>query len=852
MGYEWSRRPYAAPFMRDMIYSSDFKCQEQATGHEHGRIGYASFSRHVPFSTRVSELPLAERNTGYLGNNGGFFYLSFKMSICGQIEIAIQVDRISSIRFHERGWYRLEFRVFTQCKNETIPAVPYVFKDGNDIDRRNGTSKVFGAPPIIASDVNHYMSKLFFVGTDKILIDLNEITQFRIMLPASVSILTSLCLFVECTLYRCKKSDTGVYEYVECCLERGLKQCTVHFMVHCCILSFKYTQMKLEPECYRPGPNFLYWQNMLKSSDKNFVYKWFCGCRDEVYKFYKDVDGTDDIIMASAVPLDLICDKSLIPKVKDLFLSTHLYWVFSKSNLNDIKPNGEYFPHVNCDSVPFEQMLKCPQCLEFLVQSLHYIYTQILYNNAVNISMRILRNNQNILEPISDTNLGWLQFKGIVEFIDGTPVCSKEEKIKNEYLFNIEPSITHECHILLSHELNKLMEELNISACGTDHVYISLSSSLKAKFKKLQLIDCNVKAFFRDVQKSIWGESSFLYIIWDIYLQSQISTSMDVYNSEFWQKQSDVLRRISNPNYTLNDLQCELDSWNISDEHQFFLADAFPFCRINWSPYECKSLCTNPSEHLIFLVHGYNGEPWSMIPYWNNLTTIGASCACVLSTFNCHHDDSPIDEMGKMLAREVKAYFASNKHRKIRRLSFVGHSLGGLVIRSAIRHLEEYKNLFYAFISLTAPHLGFAYCQNKIFQTGVRLFSRVKSSSSLKEMTLMDESKPRDRFLYKLSLDDNIRSFKFVRLVGIVQDQFCNLNSAIVKPMGDLKEKKYAHEMSSYLLERMGTNRVDRIVFDYSNASRYITGWMGRSVHIDIIDRTLVIRIILLLMNDIF
>lgn len=61
--------------------------------------------------------------------------------------------------------------------------------------------------------------------------------------------------------------------------------------------------------------------------------------------------------------------------------------------------------------------------------------------------------------------------------------------------------------------------------------------------------------------------------------------------------------------------------------------------------------------------------------------------------------------MGKVLAIEVSQEIvrASKPGRDIK-ISFVGHSLGGLLIRCAITHLSRYRDNFNALITLATPH----------------------------------------------------------------------------------------------------------------------------------------------------
>lgn len=46
--------------------------------------------------------------------------------------------------------------------------------------------------------------------------------------------------------------------------------------------------------------------------------------------------------------------------------------------------------------------------------------------------------------------------------------------------------------------------------------------------------------------------------------------------------------------------------------------------------------------------------------------------------------------MGKNLARELMKFLEENKN--IGRISFIGHSLGGLIIRASLPYLTKFKN----------------------------------------------------------------------------------------------------------------------------------------------------------------
>ena len=84
-------------------------------------------------------------------------------------------------------------------------------------------------------------------------------------------------------------------------------------------------------------------------------------------------------------------------------------------------------------------------------------------------------------------------------------------------------------------------------------------------------------------------------------------------------------------------------------------------------------------------------------------------------------------------------------------ISFIGHSLGGLIIRAALPHLEEFKDKFYTYISLSSPHLGYMYNTNQLFNAGMWFLKKWRGSTSLTQMSMSDASKVEETCLYKLS-----------------------------------------------------------------------------------------------------
>lgn len=96
--------------------------------------------------------------------------------------------------------------------------------------------------------------------------------------------------------------------------------------------------------------------------------------------------------------------------------------------------------------------------------------------------------------------------------------------------------------------------------------------------------------------------------------------------------------------------------------------------------------------------------------------------------------DSNIDifEMGKNLAKEVTEMIKDYcPGKSLGRLTFIGHSLGGLIIRAALPHLKDYRDKMHGMITLATPHLGLMYAKSQLVNAGMWVLKKWKRSISL-------------------------------------------------------------------------------------------------------------------------
>ena len=92
-----------------------------------------------------------------------------------------------------------------------------------------------------------------------------------------------------------------------------------------------------------------------------------------------------------------------------------------------------------------------------------------------------------------------------------------------------------------------------------------------------------------------------------------------------------------------------------------------------------------------------------------------------------------IEELGHNLASEVISNIEScfESVDSVEKISFVGHSLGGLIIRSALTFLMDLKDKFHTIMTLSSPHLGYMQGGSKLVSAGMWFLKKWKKSKCL-------------------------------------------------------------------------------------------------------------------------
>ena len=158
--------------------------------------------------------------------------------------------------------------------------------------------------------------------------------------------------------------------------------------------------------------------------------------------------------------------------------------------------------------------------------------------------------------------------------------------------------------------------------------------------------------------------------------------------------------------------------------------------------------------HLFVFVHGFQGSSSDMLIFKEGFSMINSTCYFLCSKANENENDIDIGSMGKKLSKEVHNYIKSRFPNPmfLGKISFVGYSLGGLIIRAALPMLEEYKEKMWSLTTFSSPHLGYMFSDSKIISAGLWIVKKWYGSQSLEQLSFTDKSNIRNCYLYKLSM----------------------------------------------------------------------------------------------------
>ena len=242
------------------------------------------------------------------------------------------------------------------------------------------------------------------------------------------------------------------------------------------------------------------------------------------------------------------------------------------------------------------------------------------------------------------------------------------------------------------------------------------------------------------------------------------------------------------------------------------------------------------TRHLIILVHGYLGTYIDVKMLQDTISNVYAKGLFLLSRANEGQTNTSIGEMGVRLANEVKGFLQNSSSIFIDKISFVGHSLGGLIIRASLPYLSELQDRFYSYISLACPHLGCLNNESKLIDAGMWILCKIKQSLLLNQLVLKESKDMRHSLLYTLSKEQGLGWFKKVYFFSSSQDSYVPFHSARVEVGSSIYEgDTLEYEMANNIVSQI-TGSMHRINTIFYINSLEVANIIGRSAHIMFLD----------------
>ena len=170
-----------------------------------------------------------------------------------------------------------------------------------------------------------------------------------------------------------------------------------------------------------------------------------------------------------------------------------------------------------------------------------------------------------------------------------------------------------------------------------------------------------------------------------------------------------------------------------------------------------NSFTHNKKFRLFVFAHGFKGSSFDLKLLKNNLALLFLDSVFLLSEANENDNECDIYKMGERLANEVMNFISiKGLSMSILDINFIGHSLGGLVIRAALPFLSQYKYFFKTYVSLGTPHLGMNYNKSMLLDAGMWILQKVTKWNCLNQLKLTDDPVYKECFLYRLSLSEGL------------------------------------------------------------------------------------------------
>ncbi|XP_019415418.1 PREDICTED: protein FAM135B-like isoform X2 [Lupinus angustifolius] len=275
---------------------------------------------------------------------------------------------------------------------------------------------------------------------------------------------------------------------------------------------------------------------------------------------------------------------------------------------------------------------------------------------------------------------------------------------------------------------------------------------------------------------------------------------------------------------------------------------------------------------IVVFVHGFQGHHLDLRLVRNQWLLMDPKVEVLMSEANEDKTSGDFREMGQRLAQEVVS-FVKNKMDKASKyenlgdikISFVGHSIGNLIIRTAIADdiMEPFLRYLHTYVSVSGPHLGYLYSSNSLFNSGLWFFKKLKNTQCIHQLTFTDDPDFQNTFLYKLC-KKTLEHFRNIILLSSPQDGYVPYHSARIEscPAASHDSSKKGScflEMLNDCLDQIRANPSEHRVFmrcdvnfDATAYGKNLNSFIGRAAHIEFLESDIFMKFIMWSFPELF
>ncbi|XP_061370160.1 uncharacterized protein LOC133312893 isoform X2 [Gastrolobium bilobum] len=276
---------------------------------------------------------------------------------------------------------------------------------------------------------------------------------------------------------------------------------------------------------------------------------------------------------------------------------------------------------------------------------------------------------------------------------------------------------------------------------------------------------------------------------------------------------------------------------------------------------------------IVVFVHGFQGHHLDLRLLRNQWLLIDPKVEFLMSEANEDRTFGDFREMGQRLAQEVISFVKKKMDKASRygnlgdiRLSFVGHSIGNLIIRTAIAEsmMEPFLRYLYTYVSVSGPHLGYLYSSNSLFNSGLWILKKLKGTQCIHQLTFTDDPDIQNTFLYKLCKQKTLDHFRHIILLSSPQDGYVPYHSARIESCqaashDNSKKGIVFLEMLNDCLDQIRANPSEHRVFircdvnfDATAYGKNLNSFIGRAAHIEFLESDIFAKFIMWSFPELF